>query len=110
MPISQELMLAILSMDSYNRGYGAGIDGLGGAGAQIGNATLSTDSTITLGLPTTSTAGFYAAAYSWNGKTVISYRGTDVIDPLTVESGASDLWRGWVNAAGIPTAGPGLAL
>jgi hypothetical protein len=82
-------MLAILSMDSYNRGYGAGIDLTGSA---LGNATLSTDSTIKLGLPTTSAAGFYAAAYSWNGKTIVSYRGTDNIDPLTVGDGASDAW------------------
>ncbi len=31
MAISNDLMLALLSMDSYNRGYGAGINGLGGA-------------------------------------------------------------------------------
>lgn len=29
MTISKELMLAILSMDAYNRGYGEGIGGLG---------------------------------------------------------------------------------
>jgi hypothetical protein len=30
MPISKDLFLAILSMDAYNRGYGAGMaDGLG---------------------------------------------------------------------------------
>ena len=32
MTVSNELMLAILAMDSYNRGYGAGIgDGLAGS-------------------------------------------------------------------------------
>jgi hypothetical protein len=40
MTVSKDLMLALLSLDSYNRGYGAGIEGLGGAGAQIGNATM----------------------------------------------------------------------
>lgn len=29
MTISKELMLAILSMDAYNQGYGAGITGVG---------------------------------------------------------------------------------
>jgi hypothetical protein len=37
---STELLLAILAMDSYNRGYDPGIEGLGGAGTQIGAATL----------------------------------------------------------------------
>jgi hypothetical protein len=32
MAVSKDLYLALLSMDSYNRGYGAGIDGLGDAG------------------------------------------------------------------------------
>ena len=67
MTTSKDLMLAILAMDSYNRGYGAGLgnssDGLGGVGSQIGDATLTTDSTQKLGLSPTSTAGFYAAAY-----------------------------------------------
>lgn len=48
MTISKELYLAILSMDAYNRGYGAGIadggkadtDGLGEAGSQIGKQQL----------------------------------------------------------------------
>ena len=36
MAISKDLLLAILSMDSYNRGYNQGINGLGGVGASIG--------------------------------------------------------------------------
>ena len=90
MPISPDLMLAILSMDSYNRGYGAGladgihvdangndIDGLDEAGAQIGNATV-----LNIPLPRGAVAaGFHAVAYSWNGQTVISYRGTDNFFP-----------------------------
>lgn len=39
--ISDDLMLAILSMDSYNRGYDRGIEGLGSVGAQIGNTKLN---------------------------------------------------------------------
>ncbi|MBL4819594.1 MAG: hypothetical protein JKY98_01210 [Gammaproteobacteria bacterium] len=48
MTISKELLFAILSMDSYNRGYGSGIgigsDGLGSASngsVSIGSATVS---------------------------------------------------------------------
>ena len=94
MTISKELFLAILSMDTYNRGDGAGIadgintgeggedlDGLGKAGSKIGSATVKA-----VDLPSGSqTAGFYAVAYTMGadapeglaGKTVISYRGTD---------------------------------
>ena len=108
MPISKELMLAILSMDSYNRGYGAGIEGLGGPGSQIGTATML-NKTIPAG---SEEAGFYAAAYTLNsvvgdmaaGTTAISYRGTDNPDALGLESGASDLWMadsGCFSATGI---------
>lgn len=79
MAMSQELMLAILSMDSYNQGYAKG---LAHGSIQIGNATLQGPSG---GIPTGqeaswTAAGFYAASYSWNGQTIISYRGTDNID------------------------------
>jgi len=71
MSISPELMYAILSMDAYNRGYGAGIGdavtGLGESG-QIGTATLKTRAE--LGISETQyqewqAAGFYAVAYEW---------------------------------------------
>ncbi|MCP4183592.1 MAG: lipase family protein, partial [Hyphomicrobiales bacterium] len=76
MTVSNELMYAILSMDSYNRGYGEGISGLGGIGTNIGAATFTEQSDTLDGDPGV-TADFYAAAYSYNGETVISYRGTD---------------------------------
>ena len=104
MTISSDLFLAILSMDAYNRGYGAGIgdgrnvdangvdiDGLGVAGAQIGTAQVKD-----VDLPDGSqAAGFYAAAYTVGagvdglaaGTTVISYRGTDG-NPRLRHSGA----------------------
>ena len=34
MSISPDLFMAILAMDSYNRGYNFGISGLGDAGAE----------------------------------------------------------------------------
>jgi hypothetical protein len=48
MAISDDLFLAILSMDAYNRGYAAGLGsgplGLGDVGSSIGNATVITQS------------------------------------------------------------------
>ncbi|MGO8739984.1 hypothetical protein [Rhodoblastus sp.] len=56
---SNDLMLAILSMDAYDQGYGAGISNMPG---QIGSANL-----LNVALPAGSfDAGFYAAAYSYN--------------------------------------------
>lgn len=80
MPVSKDLFLAILSMDAYNRDYGAGIGGLGGEGSQIGTATLLKDSSILADescLRLVKASGFYAIAYDTAYGTVISYRGTD---------------------------------
>lgn len=74
--MSDNLMLAILAMDSYNRGPE---QQLFISGTQLGNATL-------LDLPPSAEAqssGFYATAYTWtdengNPETVISYRGTNI--------------------------------
>jgi hypothetical protein len=71
-----DLMRAILAMDSYNQGYRPGLTGVG---TQIGSATVSTDSTAKLGLDATQPVGFYAVAYQLNGQTVIAYRGTDIL-------------------------------
>lgn len=75
------LMNAILSMDAYNRGYGQSIildtnpDG-SSTNIQIGNATITTESDIDPGTDGVNIS-FYALAYSYNGETIISYRGTD---------------------------------
>jgi len=110
--ISKELFLAILSMDSYNRGYGAGvadglgakdadgndIDGLGEAGSLVGSAQV-----LNIPLPEGSkSAGFYAIAYKVGegvegiapGTTIIAYRGTDAILNNDI-SGGSDVINGW---------------
>lgn len=83
MPISKNLLLAILSMDSYNRGYGAGIsdggendsDGLGKSGF-IGSAIIVARSND-IDYQEWQDAGFYSIAYDTDYGTVISYRGTD---------------------------------
>jgi hypothetical protein len=71
MSISETLFRAILAMDSYNRGYDEGIKL---TGSQIGNATLSTKSNVTPGSADVN-ASFFAQAYTWNGSTIISFRG-----------------------------------
>jgi hypothetical protein len=69
-------MLAILSMDAYDQGYGAGI---GGVGRTIGNAKFQFDSSV-LDTPgntdVAQSVGFYAAAYFYAGQTIVAYRGT----------------------------------
>lgn len=116
MSISKELYLAILAMDSYNRGYGAGIadgdtndqDGLGEAGSQIGDAAV-----LNIPLPFGSQpAGFYAVAYQTEDYgTIISYRGTDglTLGGDTIQGG-SDIINGWLAGAGQETSQTGLAI
>jgi Lipase (class 3) len=81
MTISVELSYAILALDSYNRGYNFGVPGLGGIGSQVGNYTLVMQSE-TLSTSPEVAASFYAAAYLNGGNIVISYRGTDNINPF----------------------------
>lgn len=115
MSADKDLLLAILSMDAYNRGYGSGVadggandpDGLGETG-QIGNATIVPRQSVGIGpdeLQAWQNAGFYAVAYevqagAWEGlaedTTVISFRGTDRAFGWT----GSDAWNGWGIGAG----------
>ena len=59
-------------MDSYNRGYNAALGDpvTGLPGSSIGNATIGLSRADV-------NASFFAQTYTWNGQTVISYRGTD---------------------------------
>lgn len=86
MTVSRDLFLAILSMDSYNRGYGVGVRRLPVSGA-IGNASILTDASSELDANAVLSAGFYALAYDMtgvagfaSGERVISYRGSDYED------------------------------
>ena len=84
---NDDVFRSILAMDSYNRGYDAGINL---DGNQIGNATLRY-----IGLPTGYESAFlFAQAYEWNGETVISYRGTNSPDML------QDVLNGWPTGLG----------
>jgi Ca2+-binding RTX toxin-like protein len=94
------LLKAILAMDSYNRGYDAGIDfrvknasggyikdsdtiysdALGSHNAKIGSVTVS----AARGQADAQAIGFYGIAYKLSsGEKVISYRGTDNTNLLT---------------------------
>jgi hypothetical protein len=99
MTISRDLFLSILALDSYNRGYGAGtsITGDDAPGIKLGLATIKESK----GDEVAQAKGFYGIAYEWQGKTVISYRGTDnyglTTDPA---AGATDLLNGWTAGLG----------
>jgi hypothetical protein len=90
MTISKDLFLAIVSMDSYNRGYGSGVgsdeDGLGSrGGTKIGTATVFKNLKDADLDDQAEDIGFYAIAYMIgsgvdglaSGTKVISYRGTN---------------------------------
>ncbi|KJF65242.1 alpha/beta hydrolase family protein [Rhizobium nepotum] len=97
MSISQELILAILSMDSYNRDYAAGMLI---SGEKVGTAEVVDRSAIGVtadDYQRWQDSGFYAVAYNLNGQTVISYRGTDNTE---IFDSASDLWNGWTLGGG----------
>jgi Lipase (class 3) len=92
MTISTELTYAILSLDSYNRGYDQGVLGLGGIDSSIGGYTILMESNTDPQSPEVA-ASFYADAYQdASGNIVISYRGTD--------DEASDLVNCWGGGLG----------
>ncbi|MBK8174860.1 MAG: type I secretion C-terminal target domain-containing protein [Rhodospirillales bacterium] len=96
------LFKAILAMDSYNRGYNEGIkfgEGNTVVGTRIGNAIVTQQSEFRPGDPGV-TAGFYGIAYSYNGETVISYRGTD--EEIAWGNANIDLWNGYGVGFGSP--------
>lgn len=85
--MNSNIFKAILSMDSYNRGYNAGIDlrardangnviSDDSIGQYIGSALVTKESDIAQNSSGVE-AGFYGIAYSYNNETIISYRGTD---------------------------------
>ncbi len=104
MTLSRDMFLAILSMDSYNRGYGFGVGQLPETGG-LGNATLlAANSQQQSGWQAT---GFYAIAYDMtdvenfaDGERVISYRGTNY-DGTGDYNKYRDIWNGWTVGAGF---------
>ena len=86
--MDSNLFYAILSMDAYNRGSNVGLI-LPDAGGAIGDANL-------IGYTDIPGDSFFEQTYLWNGKAVISYRGTD--DPLGTNFLNGDLYNGWISA------------
>ena len=81
--MNPDLFLAILSMDSYNRGYGQGIKAEFLPAGSLGNARILNQELLGIDAQkyqNWQSAGFYAIAYKVAGKTVIAYRGSDNID------------------------------
>lgn len=98
MAISNDLFLAILAMDSYNRVYNQGLK-LDETVRQIGNAQIGIATNPDTDLAAVA-ASFFAQAYTLNnGQTVISYRGTDS-DP----NSNGDYLQGWPLGAGLDSA------
>ncbi|NQZ14605.1 MAG: hypothetical protein HRT94_07265 [Alphaproteobacteria bacterium] len=79
MPISDDLMQSILSMDSYNRGYGAGIilnsNNIGKAQLGIDSSELGQILQNGIQVDKHETIGFYALSYDTNndGNAVFSF-------------------------------------
>ena len=104
MTISKELFLAILSMDAYNRGYGAGIIDPTATGGGLGVSTEDEDYFVgnakivdSKGDAEAQAAGFYAIAYDTPYGTVISYRGTDF---TPADDFQADRENGWIAGGG----------
>jgi Ca2+-binding RTX toxin-like protein len=95
MAINDDVFRSILAMDSYNRGYNAGIVL---PGNEIGSATLASSANAA----TAQSASFFAQAYTWNGETVISFRGTDQAEPSWKNWTLGDAWNGWGVGLGSP--------
>lgn len=97
MAMSRRLYLALMAMDAYSRSSPdtANVNAINGLPTSLGLAVL-----LNVPLPDGSyKAGFAGAAYSYDGKLVVSYRGTD---KNTVTSGGdgSDLLNGYGLGAG----------
>jgi len=95
MATSGDLFLAILALDSYNRGYGPGM-ALSADPLRIGDATIRKMADD----QPSQDASFFAVAYNWEGETVISYRGTRF--PGAPDWG--DVKNGWTLSLGYAQA------
>lgn len=80
--MNRDVLLSLLALDSYNRGYGRNLYASGNpeendeSGRWIGGAKVLTDSRLEVGSEGEA-ADFYAIAYQLGSETIISYRGTN---------------------------------
>lgn len=110
MAIDSKVFNAILAMDSYNRGYNAGIVL---TTTSVGEAVIDrTTSDLGYVDPNADpqslefldqSVGFYAVAYNYNGETIISYRGTNDDPGLFGGGYGTDINHGYTIAVGNPT-------
>jgi hypothetical protein len=108
-PTERDLFLAILAMDSYNRGYDKGIDGsntrLSNSG-QLGIATIRPVTAETLAV--WKDTGFYAIAYELaSGERIIAFRGTDKLPANPFGSGSGSDFGAYGLGIGQPFAEAG---
>ena len=114
--MNREVFLSILAMDSYQRGYATGIngletptfgpDGLATTTVKIGQARIVRDANDAAGVA--QSASFYALSYTFDvpwaglaqGTTVISYRGTDFDKGKEL---LHDVLYGWSSFTGLGT-------
>lgn len=79
--MNRDVLLSLLALDSYNRGYGQNLltnkgdstQGQDEIGRKIGHASIIADDISGFA----QAAGFYAIAYQLGSETIISYRGTN---------------------------------
>lgn len=100
--MNDDLFHAILALDVYNRGYNSGINELRNSFAPIGRASFYMQSN-TLENSDDRNAGLYAASYLRDGKTIISFRGTDRFTTDGATGEGSDITNGWTVGAGFGT-------
>lgn len=94
-------------MDTYHRGYNAGLKDLGET-SSIGTASIARTTNASPEENAAAQAvGFYAIEYNWNGKNVYAYRGTD--NRFTDFSPTGDIVNGYTLSAGLPDAAQALA-
>jgi hypothetical protein len=104
MTVSNELYMALLAMDSYNRGYKPLVDlvAAGSSSSLIGNVAINSSSNAAAGSPEYN-AGFFAQSYTLGNQKIISYRGTDqLFTPPWSDDPGGDPWNGYGTALGLP--------
>jgi hypothetical protein len=102
-PTQQDVQLALLALDAYNRGGNPQLKYTTDAvlSDTIGSATWIVASDDVL--PESTAVGFSASQYSMGGKNVISYRGTDFPSSFSASQFlelAKDFGAGWLGSFG----------
>ncbi len=110
--MNRDVLMSILALDAYNRGYSPGINGLHFQQnvTRVGFAVIKADSTQYLLTANARSTGFYGIEYELAGEKIISFRGTDfdvnsslsAIEILQSEL-LKDVFNGWSSFLGFGT-------